>query len=124
LLRQADVVSLHLPLAANTRNLFGAREFALMKPDAVLINTARGGIVDESALLAALQSGRLGGAGIDVLAVEPPPADQPLLQADLPNLIVTPHVAWASRAARQRMLDDVAANIRAFARGEARNRVV
>jgi glycerate dehydrogenase len=124
LLRQADVVSLHLPLAANTRNLIGAREFALMKPDAVLINTARGGIVDESALLAALQSGRLGGAGIDVLAVEPPPADQPLLQADLPNLIVTPHVAWASRAARQRMLDDVAANIRAFARGEARNRVV
>jgi glycerate dehydrogenase len=123
LLRRADVVSLHVPLADNTRDLIGERELALMKPDAVLINTARGGIVDERALLAALRAGRLGGAGIDVLAVEPPPPGQPLLQAELPNLIVTPHVAWASRAARQRMLDEVAANILAYARGERRNRV-
>lgn len=123
LLSQADVVSLHLPLTDATRNLIGARELGLMRPDAVLINTARGGIVDESALLAALVKGRLGGAALDVLAVEPPPADHPLLRAGLPNLLVTPHVAWASQAARQRLLNAVAANIAAFARGTPANRV-
>lgn len=122
-LASADVVSLHLPLADNTRGLIDAGALARMKPDALLINTARGGIVDEAALLEALQAGRLGGAGIDVLDREPPPPDWPLLQADLPRLIVTPHVAWASREARQRLVDQVAENIHAFTRGEPRNRV-
>jgi glycerate dehydrogenase len=123
LLTRADVVSLHVPLADNTRHLIDAERLALMKPDAVLINTARGGIVDEPALAAALQAGRLGGAGFDVLAVEPPREANVLLQLDLPNLIVTPHVAWASRESRQRLIDQVAENIRAFVAGERRNRV-
>ena len=123
LLARADVVSLHLPLADNTRGLIRARELALMKKDALLINTARGGIVDETALIAALRAGRLGGAGVDVLAVEPPRQGSPLLDDPLPNLIVTPHVAWASRESRQRLLDEVAENIRAFAAGRERNRV-
>jgi glycerate dehydrogenase len=117
-------VTLHVPLTPATRHLIGAAELALMKPGAVLINTARGGVVDEVALLAALRSGQLGGAALDVLGVEPPPADHPLLSADLPNLIVTPHVAWASRQAQQRLADEVVENIAAFVRGEARNRVV
>ena len=83
--------------------------------------TARGGLVDEAALAAALRAGRLGGAGIDVLAEEPPPDDNPLLAADIPHLIVTPHIAWASREARQRVLDEIAANIRAFHAGAPRN---
>ncbi len=123
LLGEADVVSLHVPLADNTRNLFDARRLALMKPDAVLINTARGGIVDEAALVDALRHGRLGGAGFDVLSQEPPPADNPLLTARLHNLIVTPHVAWAARESRQRLMDQVADNIRAFLAGRPRNRV-
>ena len=122
-LAEADVVSVHMPLTPATRNLIGAAEFARMKPGAVLINTARGGVVDEAALLAALKNGHLGGAGIDVLATEPPPPDHPLLIADLPNLIVTPHVAWAGRQAQQKLADEVIANIAAFYRGEARNRV-
>jgi glycerate dehydrogenase len=121
---ESDALSLHMPLTPATRNLIGAAEFARMKPGAILINTARGGLVDEAALLAALKSGRLGGAGIDVLATEPPPADQPLLTADLPNLIVTPHIAWGSRQAQQKLADEVIANIAAFYRGEPRNRVV
>lgn len=124
LLRCADVVSLHVPLADNTRHLIGERELGLMKPGALLINTARGGIVDEAALAQALRAGRIGGAGVDVLAVEPPRDGNPLLAPDIPNLVVTPHIAWASREARQRLLDEVAANIRAFIAGEARNRVV
>ena len=123
LLRRCDVLSLHVPLAHNTRNLIGAAELALMKPDAVLINTARGGIVDEQALADALKAGRLGGAGVDVLAVEPPRDGNVLLAGDIPNLVVTPHIAWASRASRQRLLDEVGRNIAAFARGEERNRV-
>lgn len=123
-LRESDVVSVHMPLTPATRNLIGMAEFASMKPGAILINTARGGVVDEAALLAALKSGRLGGAGIDVLAHEPPPADHPLLTADLPNLIVTPHVAWAGRQAQQKLADEAIANIAAFYRGEPRNRVV
>jgi glycerate dehydrogenase len=124
LLRESDAVTLHVPLTASTRHLIGAAELALMKPGAVLINTARGGVVDEAALLAALRAGQLAGAALDVLGVEPPPADHPLLAADLPNLIVTPHVAWASRQAQQRLADEVIENIAAFRRGESRNRVV
>jgi len=124
LLPQVDVLSLHCPLTDQTRGLIGPAELALMKPDALLLNTARGGIVDEAALAEALRARRLGGAGIDVLAVEPPGADSPLLQPGIPNLIVTPHVAWASREARQRLIDEVAENIRAFQSGVHRNRVV
>jgi len=123
LLARSDVVTLHVPLADNTRGLIGARELALMKSDALLIDTARGGIVDEAALVEALRCGRLGGAGVDVLAVEPPRGGSPLLDDPPPNLIVTPHVAWASREARQRLIDEVALNIRAFSEGDERNRV-
>jgi glycerate dehydrogenase len=123
-LREADVLSLHLPLTPENRHLIGRAELAAMKPGAILINTARGALVDPAALVEALQSGHLGGAGIDVLETEPPPADHPLLAADLPNLLVTPHVAWASRQAQQKLADEVIANIAAFQRGESRNRVV
>jgi glycerate dehydrogenase len=94
-----------------------------MRSDAVLINTARGALVDGPALLAALRAGRLGGAGIDVLPEEPPASGNPLLEARLPNLLVTPHIAWAAREARQRALDEVVANIRAFLDGEERNKL-
>jgi glycerate dehydrogenase len=123
LLAQADVLSLHCPLTDETRGLIGERELDLMKDDSLLINTARGGIVDESALAMALRNGRIGGAGIDVLAQEPPTAVSPLLADGIPNLIVTPHIAWASQASRQRLLDGVAANIRAWLRGEPQNLV-
>lgn len=123
LLPQVDVLSLHCPLTEATRGLIGAAELALMKPEAILINTARGGIVDEQALAEALRAGRLGGAGIDVLEQEPPANDNPLLQGDLPNLIVTPHIAWASREARQRLTDQLAENIRAFLDGRPQNLV-
>jgi glycerate dehydrogenase len=102
LLAKADIVSLHCPLTAATRGLIGARELALMKPDALLINTARGALVDSAALAAALKAGRLGGAGIDVLPQEPPMNGDPLLDSQIPNLLVTPHIAWAAREARQR----------------------
>jgi glycerate dehydrogenase len=123
LLPQVDVLSLHCPLTADNRGLIGAREIALMKNDAVLINTARGALVDEAALLEALQQGRIGGAGLDVIEREPPPSDYPLLQQRLPNLIVTPHTAWSSRDARQRVVHEIALNIDAFMRGQARNQV-
>jgi glycerate dehydrogenase len=123
LLPQVDVLSLHCPLTPQTRGLIGARELALMKPDALLINTARGGLVDETALADALRKGKLGGAGIDVLSEEPPRADNPLLAADIPNLIVTPHIAWASREARQRVIEAIATNIRAFLAGTPVNTV-
>lgn len=123
LLPRVDVLTLHCPLTPETRGLIGAAELALMRPDALLVNTARGGIVDEAALANALRAGRLGGAGVDVLGREPPSADHPLLAADLPNLIVTPHTAWASREARQRVFEEIARNIEAFRDGAARNRV-
>ena len=123
LLPQVDILTLHCPLTPETQNLIGATELALMRPDALLINTARGGIVDERALANALRKGALGGAGVDVLTREPPTNDQPLLQADIPNLIVTPHNAWASREARQRLLDGVAENIRDYLAGGSANRV-
>lgn len=122
LLSWVDILSLHCPLAENTRHLIGKAELQRMRPDALLINTARGGIVDEAALAAALRAGQIAGAGIDVLSQEPP-RDNPLFAADLPNLILTPHIAWASRAARQRLLDQVAENIVAFGAGHAQNLV-
>ena len=124
LLRAADIVSLHCPLSAATRGMIGARELELMKPDALLINTARGALVDGHALAAALKARRLGGAGIDVLPQEPPIDGDPLLDPAIPNLIVTPHVAWAARGARQRCLDEMAANIEDFLRGGRRGRVM
>lgn len=124
LLAIADVVSLHCPLTPATRHLINRDSLARMRRDAVLINTARGGLVDTEALLAALQGDRLGGAGIDVLAEEPPVHGNPLLAARLPNLIVTPHIAWAARESRQRALDEVVANVRDFLSGGQRNRVV
>jgi len=123
LLPRVDVLSLHCPLTAATRHLIGARELALMKRDAVLINTARGALVDPAALAAALRERRLGGAAIDVLEEEPPVHGSPLLAPDLTNLIATPHTAWAAREARQRAIDELAANVAAFRRGERRNRV-
>jgi len=124
LLPQVDVLSLHCPLTPATDGLIGARQLARMKPDAVLINTARGSLVDSAALAAALRAGRLGGAAIDVLPQEPPVAGNPLLAGDIPNLIVTPHIAWAAREARQRCLDEMAANVEDFRRGGRRGRVV
>jgi glycerate dehydrogenase len=124
LLAQADIVSLHCPLTHATRGLIGARQLGLMKTDALLINTARGALVDSAALAAALKAGRLGGAGIDVLPQEPPVDGDPLLDSQIPNLLVTPHIAWAAREARQRCIDEMAANIRDFRDGGRRGRVV
>jgi glycerate dehydrogenase len=124
LLETADVVSLHCPLTPATRGMIGARELGLMKPGTLLINTARGALVDGYALSKALKEGRLAGAGIDVLPQEPPVDGDPLLDPDIPNLIVTPHIAWAAREARQRCLAEMAANIEDFLRGGRRGRVV
>lgn len=115
LLAQSDVVSLHCPLTPATRGLINAERLARMKPGALLINTGRGPLVEEQALADALRSGHLGGAGLDVLAQEPPPADHPLLTA--PNCLITPHVAWATTAARTRLIAAVAANVEALLAG-------
>ncbi|MEY3203680.1 MAG: hypothetical protein RLZZ21_11 [Planctomycetota bacterium] len=118
-LRESDVVSLHCPLTPDTKELIDARRIALMKPSAFLLNTARGALVNEADLAAALNAGRLAGAGLDVLTVEPPPASNPLLTAK--NCIITPHVAWATRNARRRLIEITAGNLRAFAAGTPRN---
>jgi glycerate dehydrogenase len=123
LLGWSDVLSIHCPLTDATRGLIGARELSLMRRHALLINAARGGIVDERALLDAVRNGIIAGAALDVLEVEPPPADHPLLVADLPNLIITPHIAWASRDSRQRLVDQVGEVLAAYRRGEFMNRV-
>lgn len=120
----ADIITLHCPLSDDTKNLFSEEEFRLMKPDAILINTARGGLIDSAALAAALGSGEIGAAAVDVLPNEPPVDGDPLLDYDGPNLIVTPHVAWATKEARQNAIDELAANVEAFLKGEKRNRVV
>jgi glycerate dehydrogenase len=120
-LKESDVLSLHVPLMPQTRNLIGARELALMKPGALLINTARGGLVDEQALAAALTAGTLAGAGFDVLSSEPPREGNVLLDLDLPNFILTPHVAWGSRGAMQLLADQLIDNVEAFAAGAPRN---
>lgn len=127
LLAEADVVSLHCPLNEQTRGMIGAAELRAMKPDAILINTARGGIVDEAALVQALREGWIAGAGFDVLSQEPPRDGNPLLDPAvlaLPNFILMPHVAWASAGAMQTLADQLIDNIEAFVRGESRNRVV
>ena len=122
-LREADVVSLHAPLTEETRGLIGARELALMSRTALLINTARGDLLDEQALAEALKAGRLGGAGIDVLSQEPPMDTHPLIALHLPNLIVTPHVAWAGRQTQELLAEEVVKNMEAFMVGKSRNRV-
>jgi len=124
LMTNADVVSLHCPLTAETGGMIDRRVLRGMKPGAILINTARGGIVVEQDLADALRAGELAGAGVDVLSVEPPPPDHPLLADDVPNLIVTPHNAWASQAARQACIDQLTGVINAFLRGQPVNRVV
>jgi glycerate dehydrogenase len=124
LLGTVDVLSLHCPLTDQTRGMIGVDELAAMRTEALLINTARGALVDEQALLAALRAGIIAGAGVDVLAQEPPRNGNPLLTAELSNLIVTPHVAWASSEAMQALADQMLASIDAFVRGEVRNRVV
>ena len=118
ILPQVDVLTLHCPLTEWTQNIIGIKELARMKKTAVLINCARGGLVDESALLTVLQTGELRGAAIDVLSVEPPTHSNPLLEARLPNLIITPHIAWASREARHRIIEQTVENILAYRRQE------
>ena len=123
LLQTADVVTLHCPLNEQTAGMIGARELSLMKNSALLINTARGGLVDSAALVNALDAGQIAGAAIDVLAEEPPVGGDPLLESANPRLYVTPHIAWATREARQNSLEQLADNVAAFLRGERRNRV-
>ena len=124
LLREADVLSLHCPLTPDTANMISTRQLGLMKRDALLVNTARGGLIDSAALVEALRNGTIGGAAIDVLPQEPPLDGNPLVDPSIPNLILTPHIAWAAKEARQRCLDQVAANIADFLKGGTRNRVV
>ena len=124
LLRVADVLSLHCPLTPATTGLIGKRELALMKPDALLINTARGALIDLDALVAALKGGDLGGAAIDVLPLEPPANGSVLFEPGIPNLLVTPHIAWAAFEARQRAVDELALHVEDFLRGGRRGRVV
>ncbi len=126
-LREADAISLHCPLNDETRYLIAVDELQVMKSSALLINTGRGGLVDEAALIRALREGWIAGAGFDVLTVEPPPADHPMLAPELlalPNFLLTPHVAWASRPAMQALADQLIENIEAFVAGTPRNRVV
>jgi glycerate dehydrogenase len=125
LLKQADIITLHCPLTAQTKDLINEQTLSLMKPTAFLINTARGALVDEAALIQALREKRLAGAALDVISREPPPADHPVVQAagELDNLLVTPHTAWSAREARERLLQEVRENIRAFFEGKPRNLV-
>ncbi len=124
LLKRADVISLHCPLNDKTLGLFAEDEFRKMKSDAILINTARGGLIDSNALVAALRNGDIAAAALDVLPQEPPVDGDPLLDYDAPNLMITPHIAWATGDARQAALDQMVANVAAFLAGEEQNRVV
>ena len=119
LLAQSDVISLHCPLTPETERLVNEASIARMKKGVLLINTSRGGLVDEAALIAGLESGQVAGAGLDVISVEPPPEDHPLLRAR--NCIVTPHMAWATRAARARLMDIVVDNLKSFLAGQPKN---
>ena len=122
-IRSADALSLHCPLTPQTENMIGEAELQQMKPGAILINCGRGGLVDEAALVAALKYGQIGGAGFDVLTQEPPRDGNPLLKARLPNLIVTPHIAWASQEAANRLFDILLDNINRFVVGNPQNLV-
>ncbi len=122
-IREADFITLHCPLSTNTRDLISRREFELMKPTAYLINTARGGLVNETDLLHCLSTKRIAGAAIDVIQEEPPGKDNLILQYQSANLIVTPHIAWASRESRQRLLDQIADNIQNFFQNKPFNQV-
>ena len=123
-LRESDVITLHSPLMPSTRNMISTDEFAMMARRPLLINTARGGLVDEIALERALREGQISGAGFDVVTAEPPPPDHPLMRLlDLPNFILTPHVAWASHEAVQGLADQLVDNIEAFERGQPTNLV-
>lgn len=124
LLEISDIITLHCPLTDETRNFMGANEFRSMKRGALLINTARGGLVDEQALVDALRSGEIAGAGVDVLTEEPPKSGNPLLEVDLPNLIVTPHIAWASLEAQRILAEQLIENIEAFVNGTPQNLIV
>ncbi len=122
-LAQSDVVSLHAPLTPGTRNLIGSRELRQMKRTAILVNTSRGGLVDESALVEALTQGWIAGAGFDVLTTEPPKQGNPLLELRLPNFILTPHVAWASEGAMQFLADQLIDNVEAYVAGKPQHLV-
>ena len=119
--KESDVITLHTPLTPETKNMIGAKELKMMKPSAILINTARGGLVDEQALADALKSGTIGGAGFDVLTKEPPKEGNVLLDPTLPNFILTPHIAWASQEAMQILADQLIDNIEAFVGGKPQN---
>jgi glycerate dehydrogenase len=119
LFRESDVVSLHCPLTSENRRMVNRERLSWMKPSSFLLNTSRGQLIDEPALAEALNNGRLAGAGLDVLSIEPPPSDNPLLTAR--NCIITPHLAWATRASRARLLEVGIANIRAFLAGTLQN---
>lgn len=123
LFAQADVISLHCPLTEQTKAFINAERLKQMKPSALLINTARGGLIHEADLVVALQNGTIAGAGLDVLSIEPPTAANPLLQQSLPNLIITPHIAWASHKARQTLVDQLAEVISSFQQGQLLNQV-
>ena len=126
-LEAGDVFTLHCPLTPATRGMVNAAFLRAMKPDAMLINTGRGALIDDQALLAALDSGRLRGVGLDVLQVEPPPADHPLTDPRAPwaaRVAITPHIAWGTVEARRRIRAEVARNLAAFVNGQPRNRVV
>ena len=120
LLPQVDALTLHCPLNEQTRHMIAARELALLKPGALVVNTARGGLIDEQALADALRAGHLGGAATDVLSVEPPANGNPLLATDIPRLIVTPHSAWGAVEARQRIVGQLADNAQGFFAGQPR----
>lgn len=122
-LRESDVLTLHCPLTAETRDTIALPELESMKPSALLINTARGGLVNELALIEALRNGVIAGAGFDVLSTEPPREGNPLLEIDLPNFLLTPHVAWASEEAMQTLANQLIDNIEAFVSGEPQNLV-
>jgi glycerate dehydrogenase len=123
MLMRADIISLHCPLNDSTRNLMGAAEFRAMKSDSILINTARGGLVDSAALVDALTQGEIAAAAIDVLPQEPPVAGNPLLDYRGENLVVTPHIAWATVQARQNAINQLAENIASFKNGQRSNRI-
>jgi len=120
---RCDVITLHCPLTAENKELINRVTLSQMKPSAILINTGRGGLVNEADLIAALKSGVIAGAGLDVISVEPPGKDHPIITAKLPNLLVTPHTAWSSVESRQRLFDGVVKNLRSLEKGEEINRV-